>query len=87
MGIRLRPLAAVGQTLVALVVARSAARIPLSGPSYQWAFARAAPDRPVILFVQAVPAIARAILIGGGAGRGPARAGGEVGERGDPRAR
>ncbi|MFD8886816.1 hypothetical protein ACFV0H_30580 [Streptomyces erythrochromogenes] len=86
MGIRLRPLAAVGQTLVALVVARSAARIPLSGPSYQWAFARAAPDRPVILFVQAVPAIARAILIGLRPGRAAARSGGEMAELGHPRA-
>lgn len=36
-GIWLWPLAAVGQTLVALVVAQFAARIPLSGSSYQWA--------------------------------------------------
>ncbi|MFF9051886.1 APC family permease [Streptomyces erythrochromogenes] len=36
-GIWLWPAAAVGQTLVALVVAQFAARIPLSGSSYQWA--------------------------------------------------
>ncbi|MFK0265171.1 APC family permease [Streptomyces angustmyceticus] len=36
-GIWLWPVAAVGQTLVALVVAQLAARIPLSGSSYQWA--------------------------------------------------
>jgi amino acid transporter len=36
-GIRLWVIAAVGQTLVALVVAQFAARIPLSGSSYQWA--------------------------------------------------
>ncbi|MFJ5776875.1 APC family permease [Streptomyces sp. NPDC093094] len=36
-GIWLWPVAALGQTLVALVVARFAARIPLSGSSCQWA--------------------------------------------------
>lgn len=36
-GLWLWPIAAVGQTLVALVVAQLAARIPLSGSSYQWA--------------------------------------------------
>ncbi|MCX4631930.1 amino acid permease [Streptomyces sp. NBC_01443] len=36
-GIWLWIIAAVGQTLVALVVAQFAARIPLSGSSYQWA--------------------------------------------------
>ncbi|WP_052390083.1 amino acid permease [Streptomyces sp. NRRL B-24484] len=36
-GIWLWIVAAVGQTLVALVVAQFAARIPLSGSSYQWA--------------------------------------------------
>lgn len=36
-GIWLWLIAAVGQTLVALVVAQFAARIPLSGSSYQWA--------------------------------------------------
>lgn len=36
-GIWLWVIAAVGQTLVALVVAQFAARIPLSGSSYQWA--------------------------------------------------
>ncbi|WP_203351685.1 hypothetical protein [Streptomyces sp. Sge12] len=36
-GIWLWTVAAVGQTLVALVVAQFAARIPLSGSSYQWA--------------------------------------------------
>lgn len=36
-GIWLWAVAAVGQTLVALVVAQFAARIPLSGSSYQWA--------------------------------------------------
>jgi amino acid transporter len=36
-GIWLWAIAAVGQTLVALVVAQFAARIPLSGSSYQWA--------------------------------------------------
>ena len=36
-GIWLWLLAAVGQTLVALVIAQFAARIPLSGSSYQWA--------------------------------------------------
>ncbi|MFD6923614.1 APC family permease [Streptomyces sp. NPDC059944] len=36
-GLWLWPVAAVGQTLVALVVAQLAARIPLSGSSYQWA--------------------------------------------------
>ncbi|MEV4611503.1 APC family permease [Kitasatospora sp. NPDC049258] len=36
-GIWLWVVAAVGQTLVALVVAQFAARIPLSGSSYQWA--------------------------------------------------
>ena len=36
-GIWLWPIVAVGQTLVALVIAQFAARIPLSGSSYQWA--------------------------------------------------
>ena len=36
-GIWLFPIVAVGQTLVALVYAQFAARIPLSGSSYQWA--------------------------------------------------
>ncbi len=36
-GIWLWLIAAVGQTLVALVIAQFAARIPLSGSSYQWA--------------------------------------------------
>lgn len=36
-GIWLWPIAAVGQTLIALVIAQFAARIPLSGSSYQWA--------------------------------------------------
>src|SRR5262245_52393776 len=36
-GIWLWVIAAVGQTLVALVFAQFAARIPLSGSSYQWA--------------------------------------------------
>lgn len=36
-GIWLWPIVAVGQTLIALVVAQFAARIPLSGSSYQWA--------------------------------------------------
>ncbi len=36
-GIWLWPIIAVGQTLIALVVAQFAARIPLSGSSYQWA--------------------------------------------------
>jgi amino acid transporter len=36
-GIWLWPIIAVGQTLVALVIAQFAARIPLSGSSYQWA--------------------------------------------------
>lgn len=36
-GIWLWPIAGVGQTLIALVVAQFAARIPLSGSSYQWA--------------------------------------------------
>ncbi|WP_214319445.1 APC family permease [Nonomuraea sediminis] len=36
-GIWLWVIAAIGQTLVALVVAQFAARIPLSGSSYQWA--------------------------------------------------
>src|SRR6185295_9612678 len=35
-GIWLWPIVAVGQTLVALVIAQFAARIPLSGSSYQW---------------------------------------------------
>ncbi|MER5413278.1 APC family permease [Streptomyces virginiae] len=42
-GIWLWPIAAVGQTLVALVVAQFAARIPLSGSSYQWASRLAGP--------------------------------------------
>lgn len=42
-GIWLWPIAAVGQTLVALVVAQLAARIPLSGSSYQWASRLASP--------------------------------------------
>ncbi|MFJ3513490.1 APC family permease [Streptomyces sp. NPDC090131] len=42
-GIWLWPIAAVGQTLVALVVAQFAARIPLSGSSYQWASRLASP--------------------------------------------
>lgn len=36
-GIWLWPVIAVGQTLIALVIAQFAARIPLSGSSYQWA--------------------------------------------------
>jgi amino acid transporter len=36
-GIWLWPIIAVGQTLIALVIAQFAARIPLSGSSYQWA--------------------------------------------------
>jgi amino acid transporter len=36
-GIWLWPIVAVGQTLIALVIAAFAARIPLSGSSYQWA--------------------------------------------------
>ncbi|MER7767468.1 amino acid permease [Kitasatospora sp. NPDC096140] len=42
-GIWLWVIAAVGQTLVALVVAQFAARIPLSGSSYQWASRLATP--------------------------------------------
>lgn len=42
-GIWLWIVAAVGQTLVALVVAQFAARIPLSGSSYQWASRLATP--------------------------------------------
>ncbi|MFE6126898.1 APC family permease [Streptomyces sp. NPDC056437] len=42
-GIWLWIIAAVGQTLVALVVAQFAARIPLSGSSYQWASRLASP--------------------------------------------
>ncbi|MFC9330851.1 APC family permease [Kitasatospora sp. NPDC057015] len=42
-GIWLWVIAAVGQTLVALVVAQFAARIPLSGSSYQWASRLASP--------------------------------------------
>ncbi|WKD31744.1 APC family permease [Streptomyces xanthophaeus] len=42
-GIWLWMIAAVGQTLVALVVAQFAARIPLSGSSYQWASRLAGP--------------------------------------------
>ena len=34
---------AVGQTLIALVIAQFAARIPLSGSSYQWASRLASP--------------------------------------------
>src|SRR5689334_11280433 len=37
LGIWLFPVVAVGQILVALVYAQFAARIPLSGSSYQWA--------------------------------------------------
>jgi amino acid transporter len=36
-GIWLWPVVALGQTLIALVIAQFAARIPLSGSSYQWA--------------------------------------------------
>src|ERR1700761_6491770 len=36
-GIWLWPVVAVGQTLIALVIAQFAARIPLNGSSYQWA--------------------------------------------------
>jgi amino acid transporter len=36
-GIWLWPIVGVGQTLIALVIAQFAARIPLSGSSYQWA--------------------------------------------------
>jgi amino acid transporter len=36
-GIWLWPIIAAGQTLIALVIAQFAARIPLSGSSYQWA--------------------------------------------------
>ena len=36
-GIWLWPIVAIGQTLIALVIAQFAARIPLSGSSYQWA--------------------------------------------------
>ena len=36
-GIWLWPIVALGQTLIALVIAQFAARIPLSGSSYQWA--------------------------------------------------
>jgi amino acid transporter len=36
-GIWLWPIVAVGQILIALVIAQFAARIPLSGSSYQWA--------------------------------------------------
>src|ERR1700704_6901795 len=36
-GIWLWPIIAVGQTLIALVIAQFAARIPLSGSPYQWA--------------------------------------------------
>ena len=36
-GIWLWPVVGVGQTLIALVIAQFAARIPLSGSSYQWA--------------------------------------------------
>ncbi|MFF1870180.1 APC family permease [Kitasatospora herbaricolor] len=42
-GIWLWTVSAVGQTLVALVVAQFAARIPLSGSSYQWASRLASP--------------------------------------------
>jgi amino acid transporter len=35
-GIWLWPIVAIGQTLIALVIAQFAARIPLSGSSYQW---------------------------------------------------
>ncbi|MFD7229953.1 APC family permease [Streptomyces sp. NPDC059881] len=42
-GIWLWVIAAVGQSLVALVVAQLAARIPLSGSSYQWASRLASP--------------------------------------------
>src|SRR3954470_5722070 len=35
-GIWLWPVVAIGQTLIALVIAQFAARIPLSGSSYQW---------------------------------------------------
>ena len=42
-GIRLWPVIAVGQTLIALVIAQFAARIPLSGSSYQWASRLASP--------------------------------------------
>jgi amino acid transporter len=42
-GIWLWPIIAVGQTLIALVIAQFAARIPLSGSSYQWASRLASP--------------------------------------------
>src|SRR5689334_18075473 len=42
-GIWLWPVVAVGQTMIALVVAQFAARIPLSGSSYQWASRLATP--------------------------------------------
>ena len=42
-GIWLWPVVAVGQTLIALVIAQFAARIPLSGSSYQWASRLASP--------------------------------------------
>ena len=43
-GIWLWVIVAVGQTLVALVIAQFAARIPLSGSSYQWALAAGQPE-------------------------------------------
>src|SRR5258708_2699252 len=42
-GIWLWVIVAIGQTLVALVIAQFAARIPLSGSSYQWALRLANP--------------------------------------------
>nr|WSW47759.1 hypothetical protein OG296_34265 [Streptomyces sp. NBC_01001] len=45
-GIWLWIIAAAGQTLVALVVAQFAARIPLSGSSYQWASPRSSASIP-----------------------------------------
>ncbi|MGB8404700.1 MAG: APC family permease [Mycobacterium sp.] len=42
-GIWLWPVVALGQTLIALVIAQFAARIPLSGSSYQWASRLASP--------------------------------------------
>lgn len=42
-GIWLWPVVAIGQTLIALVIAQFAARIPLSGSSYQWASRLASP--------------------------------------------
>jgi hypothetical protein len=68
-GIWLWVVAAVGQTLVALVVAQFAARIALSGSSYQWGLAAGQPEDRLVVRVADV------LVSGDGRGRNGQRIG------------